>query len=146
MAVWQWDVAQDDVCGICRVPFEGTCADCKAPGDDCPLSTPLFLEPCVGKKIWLTRSLSSLGEMHARLPHALSLQMVEQRRIKAAMPHGSETFRARDCTHETNKQMNTMQKWLVTHFMVTSSRHEAQNMTMFFLLLLFLSRELCKAN
>ena len=38
VAVWQWKVAQDDVCGICRIAFDGTCADCKAPGDECPLS------------------------------------------------------------------------------------------------------------
>ncbi|KAI5992249.1 anaphase-promoting complex subunit 11 RING-H2 finger-domain-containing protein, partial [Pisolithus albus] len=26
-----------DVCGICRVPYEGCCPTCKMPGDDCPL-------------------------------------------------------------------------------------------------------------
>ena len=29
---------EGDVCGICRVPFEGCCPQCKLPGDDCPLS------------------------------------------------------------------------------------------------------------
>ena len=29
---------EEDVCGICRVAFEGTCPNCKIPGDDCPLS------------------------------------------------------------------------------------------------------------
>lgn len=28
----------DDVCGICQQAYEGTCPECKVPGDDCPLS------------------------------------------------------------------------------------------------------------
>ncbi|BGP09922.1 Anaphase-promoting complex subunit 11 [Rhodotorula toruloides] len=27
---------EDDVCGICRVAFDGCCPDCKVPGDGCP--------------------------------------------------------------------------------------------------------------
>ena len=54
IAQWNWDtgVSTDndnedadggDVCGICRVPYEGCCPSCKMPGDDCPLSASLFL-------------------------------------------------------------------------------------------------------
>ncbi|KAI9702292.1 MAG: ubiquitin-protein ligase Anaphase Promoting Complex [Bogoriella megaspora] len=39
VAAWRWDMPEDDVCGICRVQFEGTCPKCKYPGDDCPLVT-----------------------------------------------------------------------------------------------------------
>jgi hypothetical protein len=47
VAQWRWDTgnpeqdddSEGDVCGICRVPFEGCCPSCKMPGDDCPLST-----------------------------------------------------------------------------------------------------------
>jgi hypothetical protein len=45
VALWRWDIGQseeqdgdEDVCGICRVPYEGCCPSCKMPGDDCPLS------------------------------------------------------------------------------------------------------------
>lgn len=44
---WKWQTGQtdengeDDVCGICRVAFEGCCPSCKMPGDDCPLSRSL---------------------------------------------------------------------------------------------------------
>ncbi len=46
IAQWRWDTGNNDpdddgegdVCGICRVPFEGCCPTCKMPGDDCPLS------------------------------------------------------------------------------------------------------------
>ncbi|KAG9038635.1 hypothetical protein FRB95_000224 [Tulasnella sp. JGI-2019a] len=31
------DEDEEDLCGICRVPFEGCCPNCKVPGDDCPL-------------------------------------------------------------------------------------------------------------
>ena len=37
VATWKWDMPEDDVCGICRVQFDGTCPTCKYPGDDCAL-------------------------------------------------------------------------------------------------------------
>ncbi|KAK7675868.1 hypothetical protein QCA50_021200 [Cerrena zonata] len=46
IAQWKWDTGNNDaddgdvegdVCGICRVPYEGCCPSCKVPGDDCPL-------------------------------------------------------------------------------------------------------------
>lgn len=39
VAEWKWDLPEeaDDTCGICRVQFEGTCAKCKYPGEDCPI-------------------------------------------------------------------------------------------------------------
>ena len=49
IAHWRWDTGkptqddtdgEEDVCGICRVPYEGCCPACKMPGDDCPLSAP----------------------------------------------------------------------------------------------------------
>uniref|UniRef100_A0A0N5ADU8 Anaphase-promoting complex subunit 11 n=1 Tax=Syphacia muris TaxID=451379 RepID=A0A0N5ADU8_9BILA len=36
-AAWKWN-AGDENCGICRMPFEACCTDCKTPGDDCPLA------------------------------------------------------------------------------------------------------------
>ncbi|GAB7353709.1 hypothetical protein MBLNU459_g4112t1 [Dothideomycetes sp. NU459] len=39
VAAWRWDMPEDDdVCGICRVQYDGTCPKCKFPGDDCPIS------------------------------------------------------------------------------------------------------------
>ncbi|KYQ50031.1 Anaphase-promoting complex subunit 11 [Trachymyrmex zeteki] len=38
VATWRW-IANDDNCGICRMPFDASCPDCKIPGDDCPLGT-----------------------------------------------------------------------------------------------------------
>ncbi|CAE6526798.1 unnamed protein product [Rhizoctonia solani] len=60
VAHWKWDVGtevetqgddeeEEDVCGICRVAFEGCCPACKTPGDDCPLSECSFkiaMLPC----------------------------------------------------------------------------------------------------
>ncbi|TFK47964.1 anaphase-promoting complex subunit Apc11 [Heliocybe sulcata] len=45
IAQWRWDTGkadqddadEEDVCGICRVAYEGCCPACKMPGDDCPL-------------------------------------------------------------------------------------------------------------
>mmetsp|Transcript_25355 Transcript_25355/g.71106 ORF Transcript_25355/g.71106 Transcript_25355/m.71106 type:complete len:87 (-) Transcript_25355:19-279(-) len=35
IASWKW-VVEDEDCGICRMPFDGYCVDCTAPGDGCP--------------------------------------------------------------------------------------------------------------
>ena len=35
VAVWKWEI-DEDVCGICRMPFEACCPGVKYPGDDCP--------------------------------------------------------------------------------------------------------------
>ncbi|TFK71681.1 RING/U-box [Pluteus cervinus] len=51
VAQWRWDTQtsndpqdnddddddEGNVCGICRIPYEGCCPACKMPGDDCPL-------------------------------------------------------------------------------------------------------------
>jgi len=36
VSVWTWD-AGDDVCGICRNPFDGCPPEAKHPGDDSPV-------------------------------------------------------------------------------------------------------------
>uniref|UniRef100_A0A0N5CL48 Anaphase-promoting complex subunit 11 n=1 Tax=Thelazia callipaeda TaxID=103827 RepID=A0A0N5CL48_THECL len=36
-ATWKW-TAGDETCGICRMPFEACCIECKTPGDECPLA------------------------------------------------------------------------------------------------------------
>ena len=49
VATWRWDMPDDEVCGICRVQFDGTCPTCKFPGDDCSLcmSTILLFPNCM---------------------------------------------------------------------------------------------------
>lgn len=37
VATWRWDIADDDVCGICQIDFDGSCPSCRFPGDECPL-------------------------------------------------------------------------------------------------------------
>lgn len=59
VAQWRWDVGTEeaetedgdgegegDVCGICRVAYEGCCPSCKTPGDDCPLSACCIIPQC----------------------------------------------------------------------------------------------------
>lgn len=46
-STWHWNLNPDgrptngdvidELCGICRVAFDGTCPNCKHPGDDCPI-------------------------------------------------------------------------------------------------------------
>ncbi|RKF56782.1 Anaphase-promoting complex subunit 11 [Erysiphe neolycopersici] len=37
VAIWRWDINDDDVCGICQAQFDATCPTCKYPGDECEL-------------------------------------------------------------------------------------------------------------
>ncbi|KAF9698976.1 hypothetical protein EKO04_002961 [Ascochyta lentis] len=45
VAAWRWDMPDDDVCGICRNPYDSTCSKCKFPGDECPLRIPRRVQP-----------------------------------------------------------------------------------------------------
>ena len=83
VATWRW-VANDDSCGICRMPFDGCCPDCKIPGDDCPLGK-FFLYKLITwslevlEKHFLCRVffLFSLGWMFSLLSHSLYRKMAE---------------------------------------------------------------------
>lgn len=61
----------DDVCGICRVQFDGTCSTCKFPGDDCPL--------CMFGLLVLSRKSNS--EFDNKIPSS-------DRKMRASFPHG----------------------------------------------------------
>ena len=101
VAQWRWNTGSadqnddDDVCGICRVPYEGCCPSCKMPGDDCPLSAclPVPVSLCL---LCRARAESvrtpSLGRMQPHLPHALSPQMARHRRVETAVPDGPPTL------------------------------------------------------
>ena len=102
IAQWRWDTGnpdpdddgEGDVCGICRVPFEGCCPSCKMPGDDCPLSKcssslslsmatlPIADLPCV----------FSLGRVYSRLPYALLTPVDWDILVQAAMSNGPSTM------------------------------------------------------
>lgn len=50
VATWRWDMPEDDVCGICRVQFDGTCPTCKYPGDECTLCMVMYYNSSIS---WL---------------------------------------------------------------------------------------------
>jgi hypothetical protein len=86
VATWRWEVPEDEVCGICRVQFDGTCPSCKFPGDDCTLCMTLT---CVVDK-WLTRI--SDGQMWSFISHGahfLPFDITTLIEISTAFLHGS---------------------------------------------------------
>jgi hypothetical protein len=95
VAHWKWDIGADtteaeddeeeDVCGICRVAFEGCCPTCKTPGDDCPLSECSVDSHDGGI---FNRGFCSLGPVHPCLPYALLNQVARSTGIKTAMSDG----------------------------------------------------------
>ncbi|KAG0143312.1 hypothetical protein CROQUDRAFT_31050, partial [Cronartium quercuum f. sp. fusiforme G11] len=70
VAHWRWNLSkeeeeedeesEEELCGICRAPFEGCCPDCRIPGDDCPLiwgeCTHIFHMHCLLK--WISEESS----------------------------------------------------------------------------------------
>ena len=98
VAQWRWDTgnpeqdedSEGDVCGICRVPYEGCCPSCKMPGDDCPLST------CIRFLCWkyelILAFAHSLGRMHPCIPYALLAQMDRNGRLKTTMSNGPQSM------------------------------------------------------
>jgi anaphase-promoting complex subunit 11 len=69
VAAWRWDMPDDDVCGICRNPYDSTCSKCKFPGDDCPLCM-LFGAHAISYTRILT--LGSARRMQSLFPHGMA--------------------------------------------------------------------------
>lgn len=75
VAAWRWDMPDDDVCGICRNPYDSTCSKCKFPGDECPLCMLRNSGEMVWKLMchsaWRVQSLVPHGTRSSRVCHAL---------------------------------------------------------------------------
>ncbi|XP_035700194.1 uncharacterized protein LOC118432689 [Branchiostoma floridae] len=95
VASWRW-MANDDNCGICRMPFDATCSECKLPGDDCPLGhySRWFLDLNTLKSNVKTESKRKVctyivGPVFSLFPHALHPEVAELAAGKPAVPHVS---------------------------------------------------------
>ena len=72
VATWRWDMPEDDVCGICRVQFDGTCPTCKYPGDECALCMVLYYNLSIS---WLNGT--SNWQMWPFIPYGKRLHSIE---------------------------------------------------------------------
>lgn len=71
VASWRWNMPEDEVCGICRVQFDGTCPTCKFPGDDCSL--------CMSRT-----------DFHLTFAYILTIFLANStRKMRSFFPHGS---------------------------------------------------------
>ncbi|KAJ2124733.1 Anaphase promoting complex subunit 11 [Coemansia sp. RSA 720] len=61
VAGWKWDVPDDEVCGICRAPFDACCPNCTIPGDDCSL----IWGECSHSESSLQAPVESIAHPHA---------------------------------------------------------------------------------
>ena len=64
VADWKWDLPEDadDTCGICRVQFEGTCAKCRYPGEECPIGACSPLSYRIHCKSQLANAVTVIGQ------------------------------------------------------------------------------------
>ena len=73
---------EDEVCGICRVQFDGTCPTCKYPGDDCTLRELYSLpSPKSGPYPTLKELGNSNRQMCTLLSHGMTLSGRLQERL-----------------------------------------------------------------
>jgi hypothetical protein len=76
VAAWRWDMPDDDVCGICRNPYDSTCSKCKFPGDECPLcKSNLLLSAC--PEVLMS---CSVGRMQPFLPYGTFRRLLHSAR------------------------------------------------------------------
>ncbi|KAL3457911.1 anaphase-promoting complex subunit 11 RING-H2 finger-domain-containing protein [Aspergillus heterothallicus] len=93
VATWRWDMPDDEVCGICRVQFDGTCPTCKFPGDDCSL----LLGKCGHSFHMLEPSVMSFSKPSP--PLTLSSSPSKQSFRRLSRPHSIDQQLAH--THDT---------------------------------------------
>ena len=74
VAEWKWDLPEeaDDTCGICRVQFEGTCAKCKYPGDECPISELL----CPSSHDSIVTSFANINKVIGACTHCFHMHCI----------------------------------------------------------------------
>jgi anaphase-promoting complex subunit 11 len=89
VAAWRWDMPDDDVCGICRNPYDSTCSKCKFPGDECPLC--MFCND----EVWYGLTW---GDSTGRMQPLLS--------------HGTPLLIKSSCTLSTNTSQHCIFSWL----------------------------------
>lgn len=103
VAAWRWDMPDDDVCGICRNPYDSTCSKCKFPGDECPLressshkriaayiDIKQYLANATTPSIWYVAFQRSTMYL-TNSKSALHLFMAEAGELSREVPHVSPT-------------------------------------------------------
>src|SRR3546814_10313703 len=75
VAVWKWGI-DEDVCGICRMPFEACCPGVAYPGDDCPPGRRVSNDRCW----WLCDNKMTMhvlwGAVWGECAHAFHMQCI----------------------------------------------------------------------
>ena len=102
IAQWRWDTGQahddqdgdEDVCGICRVAFEGCCPSCKMPGDDCPLSTCVLR---VFSSCLYDLAGYSVRRVYTCVPYALYYKVASNAGVEVPVSNGSSSVGYAGC-------------------------------------------------
>ncbi|KYN04869.1 Anaphase-promoting complex subunit 11 [Cyphomyrmex costatus] len=84
VATWRW-IANDDNCGICRMPFDASCPDCKIPGDDCPLGRIRDGARCcdIDRRVPVGRWTNATGRCRCPSPSPWAPSSIDARRMCA---------------------------------------------------------------
>jgi hypothetical protein len=102
VAAWRWDMPDDDVCGICRNPYDSTCSKCKFPGDECPLrksqvdgtleispNTTQYSESATTPSTWYVTLPLAMPRHPADSNSALHLLVAQARELSGEVPYVS---------------------------------------------------------
>ncbi|CAK9437649.1 uncharacterized protein LODBEIA_P20270 [Lodderomyces beijingensis] len=102
---WHWDLAPsaendsagyiEELCGICRVSFDGACPSCKYPGDDCPL-------------------ILGVGCTHNFHLHCI-LRWLEQESSKGLCPMCRQIFDFKQITNDSTEEVANLKTLIDGH-------------------------------
>ena len=113
VAVWKWEI-DDEVCGICRMPFESCCPGVKFPGDDCPpvwgqCGHALHMQ-CVMK--WLESQQNARQEC----PMCRQVLLTKPSRLSSVSSHSHDQFFTSATTDSLAMAVSRRLRWFVFIF------------------------------
>ncbi|KAK6198475.1 ubiquitin-protein ligase anaphase promoting complex [Scheffersomyces amazonensis] len=117
-STWHWNLVSDnngssseyidELCGICRVAFDGTCPNCRYPGDECPI-------------------VLGAGCSHNFHLHCI-IKWLEQNTSKGLCPMCRQVFTYKETNAVGSEEMVNLQNLIMGHKSLRDSGRDAGQM------------------